>query len=204
MAGKSITAFAALMPDAALTALVQGHKDTVRTLVGEQRYLEDPPHLTLYLAEFASAAVAQDAWQRIAPPKDGWKIKIVGWHVFVADALTGGHTLVCQIADDDKTRLRRLQAEAIGMLAPARDQAATLGRLAPRMQFLNDAQRASVQQCGFPYVSDWEPHFTIASIRSEDWNRAWNALEPLSPQGTFSCAQLRLYALADGKFVPLD
>ena len=201
----SVRIFAAIEPDAALAALIQGYKDQTRSLVGEQLYLADPPHLTVYLAAFRSVAAALESWPRIAARHDDLQVHLTGWHVFEADALTGNHTLVCNIGADDKARLRELQRDVIEQLAPQRDAPATRERLAPRLEFLTPDQRASVERCGFPYVgAGWEPHFTIASIRPDEWPKAWQVLAPRPPHGPFRCTGCRLYRLVDGKPVAID
>jgi len=201
----SVAIFAALAPGAALSAVVSGYKDQVRALVGPQVYLADPPHLTVYLAEFLSVAAALGPWPKIAGRGDGFRLTLVGWHVFESDALTGSHTLVCEIAAEDKARLRLLQREVVEHLAPARDRAATLGRFAARFEYLTGQQRQCVEGSGFPYLADdWQPHLTIASIRPDDWAQVWKLLEPQAPRGTFRCARLRLYRLVDGRHVAID
>jgi 2'-5' RNA ligase len=203
--GRGEIVFAALEPDAALAALIVRYKEETRALVGEQTYLADPPHLTVYLAAFASSQAAVAAWANVSNRDAAQTVRLVGWHVFEADALTGCHTLVCQVAAADKARLRRLQRDVVDALAPARQRAATAARLAPRLEFLTPQQRQCAQRNGFPYLGDgWEPHFTIASVRPADWPRLWVALEPHPPHGTFRCTRLRLYRLAEGTFEPID
>jgi 2'-5' RNA ligase len=202
---ETVTIFAALEPGAALHCLVQGYKDETRALVGEQLYLADPPHLTLYLAVYPTAQAALSCWQTLPTQEVDVTVNIPGWQVFEADALTGNHTLVCDLAADDKSRLRLLQKQVVACLAPARDAAATEVRLAPRLNNLTDVQRTAVASHGFPYLGDgWEPHFTIASIRTSDWPRVWQALADRPPRGVFHCPRARLYKLVDGVPVAID
>jgi hypothetical protein len=202
---EAVTVFAALEPDDALHGLVQGYKDETRALVGDQLYLADPPHLTLYLAVYSSVEAALSCWQKLTSHAVDVVVNIPGWHVFDADALTGNHTLVCDLAADDKAQLRVLQQNVVTCLAPARDAAATEARLAPRLGNLTQAQRDAVAAHGFPYLGDgWEPHFTIASIRPSDWPRVWQALADRPPRGAFRCPRMRLYKLVDGAPVAID
>ncbi|MEX2114109.1 MAG: 2'-5' RNA ligase family protein [Pirellulales bacterium] len=197
--------FAAIEPDAALHRLVQGYKDDTRALVGEQLYLADPPHLTIYLAVFPTVEVALDRWRMLTTLGLDLTIEVIGWHVFDADALTGNHTLVCDLAAADKVRLREVQQRVVERLAPARDVAATHARLAPRLHLLSEAQRAAVATQGFPYLGNgWEPHFTIASIRPDDWPQLWETLAKRPPRGSFRCPRMRLYQLVDGLPVSID
>jgi 2'-5' RNA ligase superfamily protein len=200
-----VPVFVVLEPDAALGSLIQGFKDQARSLAGDQLYLADPPHLTVYLAVFASTDALLERWPQVSARALDLSVNLVGWHVFEADAMTGGQTLVCNIAARDKDRLRKLQREIVELLAPLRDPPATRARYAPRMEFLSPDQRQCVDRYGFPFVGDgWEPHFTIASIHPTNWPAVWQALEPQAPHGAYRCARWRLWWLVDGKPAALD
>lgn len=202
---QSTILFAALEPDAALDELIRSYKQRVHELIGPQLYLDDPPHLTLFLAAFASKQQVIDTHRSLADRLDSFQIDVTGWHVFAADPLTGNNTLVCEIAANDKERLRLVQHEVVQALAPLRDHDATQARFAARWQQLSPARQAQVQAVGFPFIGgDWQPHWTIASIRSADWPRVWQDLERDPPRGRFSWSRLRLYELIDEKPMPLD
>jgi len=202
---NAVTIFAALEPDAELRSLVAGYKNQTWALVGPQTYLADPPHLTVYLAVFPDVESAAARWRGLATEGRDLQVKLIGWHVFESDALTGSNTLVCELAAEGKARLRSLQREVIDLLAPARDQRATRERLAPRHAFLTAEQRTCAERYGFPYVGEgWEPHFTIASVRADDWPRVWAALKDRPPRGSYGSGRWRLVQLLDGKFHAID
>jgi 2'-5' RNA ligase len=202
---QGVTMFAALEPDAALQRLVQDYKDETRALVGEQLFVDDPPHLTVFLSVFPTVAAALAQWAKL-PAKDVEQpVEITGWHVFDADALTGNHTLVCDLAAEDKRRLRDAQQQVIDQLAPIRDREAACRRFAPRASALDESQRAAVAEHGFPYVgAGWEPHFTIASIQPDVWPRVWRAFADRPPVGSFRCPRMRLYQLDEGVPVAVE
>ena len=190
------TLFVALEPDAALAAMVGNYKRRVRELVGPQLFLDDPPHLTVYLAVFASVPLITEHFAELAARLAGFEFDITGWHVFVADPLTGNYTLVCEIAAHDKHRLRGVQHEVIAAIAPLSDSAATQARLAGRLAQLSPERRAEIDRVGFPFVGeDWHPHWTIASIGEKDWPAVWSALKDDPPSGRFGWTRLRLYRL---------
>jgi hypothetical protein len=204
-ANSGVTIFAALEPDPALASLVADYKRQTRALAGEQLYLGDPPHLTVYLAVFPSVAEALAVWPKVKARHDDLRLKITGWHVFEADALTGNNTLVCEIAGDDVVRLREYQREVVSLLAPLRDPTATAQRFAPRRAQLTDEQRTNIDQHGFPYLFDgWVPHLTIASIPPAPWPAVWNALKSQIPRGAYRCSGWRLYQLVDGRPCAID
>jgi 2'-5' RNA ligase len=190
--------FLALDPDPALRDLVAGYKARTRTLVGDQLYLADPPHVTLYLGHFPPGFDPLPLLRHLdRDPAPG--VRIVGWHTFLGDPLTGRNTLVCAPHPDDKPGLRDWQRRVIEAVADRRDRAATEARLAPRLDHLTPEQRAAVAAVGFPFVGDgWEPHLTVASIRPENWPAVWADLGPRPPVGEFTFRAVRHYDLLDG------
>jgi 2'-5' RNA ligase len=187
--------FVALKPEPALFAVVQRYKDRTRSLAGDQLYLSDPPHLTVYLAvfppEFRAASVLSAVMSRPAP-----RVRIVGWHSWLGDALTGRNTLVCDIHPDDKAELRKFQTVVVSALAPHRDVVATEARFAGRLSALTPEQRDNVRHFGFPYLGDgWQPHVSIASIDPAHWPAVWSEFEPQPPSGAFTMPVLDEYEL---------
>jgi hypothetical protein len=196
MSEPTVPVFVALKPDDRLHELVQGYKDRTRELVGDQLYLADPPHLTVYLACFPAAVrlapLLRDLVAATPPPA----VRLVGWHAFENDALTGRHTLTCAIHPDDKRALRAFQGRVVAAVAAHRDRAATDARFAGRLQHLSAGQREGVAAVGFPFVGDgWEPHFTVASVAPAAWDALLAELQSRPPGGQFSCSALGEYQL---------
>lgn len=188
--------FLALKPDPDLWALLDGHKRRVRDIAGPQLYLDDPPHLTVYLAHFPEGTDALGLVKEIIDSEPPPRVRLVGWHTFESDALTGLNTLVCAIHPNDKCALRHLQGRLVNALAPARDGPSTESRFGPRLANLTPEQRSNIRAHGFPFLGDgWEPHFTIASIRPTDWPTVTAALAADPPVGDFTCPILQEFEL---------
>ncbi len=176
------TCFLALEPEDAFARQVQVFKDCVRSTVGGQLYLDDPPHVTLYLAVFPTgidlAGCLEDACRRLAAPT----ARIDGWHVFEADPLTGNHTLVCDIAPECRPALGTIQQATAAVAAPLRDRSATRARYDGSWQRLSAEERRNIEAVGFPFVGPvWHPHVTVASIRPEAWEAVWPKLAGAPP-----------------------
>jgi 2'-5' RNA ligase len=184
--------FLALAPDARLHDLIQSYKDRARAIVGEQLYLADPPHLTLFLAAFPPGFAPLDPLELGPAPR----VRLVGWHQYLADPLTGNNTLVARIHDDDLQALRLLQAHVLSAVAPHRDTAATTARYAGRLSALTPAQREAIHTYGFPFVHDgWQPHFTVASFTPAVWPAVLAEFATDTPEGSYSCSAIRHYQL---------
>ena len=217
--------FVALEPDDESLAKVLGWKRTVFDLVGPQLYLNDPPHLTLYLAIYGErgaesgergasnpgsllqapcsnlhAAVAKLAGEIRLPP-----LEMAAWHVFEADVLTDRNTLVCDLSPGSRDALRCVQQAAVAAMAGLRDRGRTRARYDAAWQRLSDVERSNVESCGFPFVGPiWHPHVSIASIQRKDWAAVWPAFAAVSPAGPFRLPWMTLYRLEGNKPVLID
>jgi 2'-5' RNA ligase len=197
--------FLALEPDDAFAGRVVAWKRRVRQAVGDQVYLDHPPHLTLYSACFPAGAELRPAAAAVAGRVTAPAVRIDGWHVFQHDRMTGAHTLVCNVSADGRPGLLAIQEPAVAALAPLRDVPASRARYDAAWDRLSDAERGSVEACGFAHVGDaWRPHVTVASIRPEDWPAAWLALAGDSPQADVHFPALALYAVEGGRPVLIE
>lgn len=195
---STTTLFTAFQPDAAFDAKLRALKDRVLSIVGPQLYLNHPPHLTLYLASFPSENEVAAETERWVSETTPLQLVVVRWHVFRGDALTGNHSLVCELHPKDEVNLREHQAELIRRIAPLRDVAASTQRFEASRGRLSPQEWRSVQDCGFPYVGSlWRPHFTVASIRPADWEIVWDELKELAPTGPVACPKIGLYRLCE-------
>jgi 2'-5' RNA ligase len=192
----SVPIFLSLDPDPTIDALIMRYKAQVRSLVGDQLFLADPPHVTVYLAHFSDRAAVNDVAAELADKFSPPEIEITGWHVFERDQLTGNQTLVCQFSDPCIAQLQAIQASVIRRLALLRDSRASEARYASRMQALSPVQQHSVREFGFPFTGkQWHPHLTIASIRPNDWPIVADRLLGDAPQTTGSFSSLTVYEL---------
>jgi hypothetical protein len=190
--------FLALEPDEPFAAEVLGWKERVRRLVGEQRYLDHPPHLTLCMSVFRVEADLAGPIEGLCRDLAAPAVTIRGWHVFEGDRLTGGHTLVCDVAPETREPLRRVQEETIAAVAPLRDPDATRTCYDESWHRLSDEERANVTRCGFPFVGPiWHPHVTVASIRPEGWEVIWSELAGTPPHEAVTLPHLAIYGLRE-------
>ena len=179
--------FIALEPEEKLYNLVLNAKNVVSETVGSQKYLHDPPHLTLQVGSFADMEKVEATLQRVAQAVSVDSIHLNGWHVFRDDPLTGGHTVVTNISDEDQIKLRNIQSLVLQATRPLLNLEPCIQRYSASWGKLSLVQRASAEAWGFPFTgADWHPHVTVASISRDHWSFVWDTLEKLSPHGVFS------------------
>ncbi|MGL4423639.1 MAG: 2'-5' RNA ligase family protein [Gemmataceae bacterium] len=186
--------FLCLKPDAALSAIILANKALAREAVGDQLYLSDPPHLTLFLAGFPSETQllqALPASVLVSAPV----VTIAGWHHYLADPLNGKNTLVMKLPPLVQSALREVQRQVVDALAPHRDEAFTKQRYAARWESLAPELRANITERGFPFLGEgWQPHFTVAAFDPAVWEQVL-ALPMQLPSGQYSCSALEEYEL---------
>jgi len=191
--------FIAILPRGELQSKILDCKSAVQRAVGDQMYLTDPPHLTVFLASFQDRNLLCDTLELVTGGLKSPRIRIEGWHVFENDCLTGNNTLVMKINDSDKETLRAIQALIIRCVAGQREKTASLARFQAAWPTLSQERQRSVEEFGFPFIgSDWQPHFTIASIRPSDWVNASKDLMNRPVVGCFQAFELALFSL-EGK-----
>ncbi len=189
-------AFAALIPDATWCEHLLACKAAVRAIAGPQRYLDDPPHLTVFLAAFADPEAWCGVVTNCAGTLQAPTVQIDGWHVFRDDPLTGGHTPVCAVGAAGQEALRAVQAKIIAALAPRRDAAASRERYADTWTRLSSMRQASVLAHGFPFTGqDWHPHVSIGSIAPAAWEDAWSVLAARERYGPMRFQAMHWYQL---------
>ncbi len=192
--------FLALEPDDAAAEVILRYKQRLAGLVGDQLYLRDPPHMTLYLAMFTGTDAVLDAARHFANSLKAPQLSLAGWHAFLADPLTGFNTLVLDFQPADRTRLRKIQRQVVEAVSTKRDAAATLDRINGRLTNLSQFERETAYRWGFPYIGKgWHPHLTIASIRPEDWPVVEQELLIEKPTGTVFFPRLKVYQLIGGQ-----
>ena len=190
--------FIALEPEERLHNLILKAKKIVSEAVGSQKYLQDPPHLTLQVGSFADMDKVEAILLRVAQAVSVESIHHNGWHVFRDDPLTSGHTVVTNISDEDQIKLRNIQSLVLQATRPLLNLEPCIQRYSASWEKLSPVQRASTEAWGFPFTgADWHPHVTVASISRDRWSFVWDKLEKLSPDGAFSFRKMCLYRLDD-------
>lgn len=200
-----VTDFISIDPSPEFSRTIDAYKQTVRELVGNQVFLNEPPHMTAYLARFAKGTDLSTHVANLAKSIDLVTIRTTGWHVFDADPMTGNRTLVVDFDEPSRDQLRWIQNQIGSVLRELYDNEATKQRYAEAWPHFTADQREAVESAGFPFWgSGWHPHFTIASISAKDWPTVAEALLPSSPSGEITCPSLTQYRVIDGESHPIQ
>ena len=193
---NSYPAYISFEPDYYLSEFISNSKHLVFSLVGNQKYLQDPPHLTLQVGDFFNLSALSGLLESIAKTISHNDVEIDGWHVFQNDPLTGGHTVVTNILDEYKIKLIEIQSIVLQATRPLLNIEACLKRYSSSWEKLTPLQRASTEAWGFPFTGNhWHPHVTVASISQDHWSLVWDTLQKFSPHGVFTFPRMCLYRI---------
>ena len=88
-------------PDKVLFDKIVELKKNIREKFGEQQYLQDPPHMTLYIADLPDISGWEKEFEElvrsIAREHGAIGLGITGWHEFKGDVMTGKDTLTINL-----------------------------------------------------------------------------------------------------------
>ena len=124
------------------------------------KYINHPPHLTLFFANISKENKAIEAIENVANQLKSFKIHINQAGIFVNDAFTGKDTIYLKINKNRKIYL--LQKKIANNLKFLVNK-----RKLNNFKNLNNNLKKSFLNYGYPFVgTHWKPHFTIGSINN--------------------------------------
>ena len=182
-----------LAPEKKLWDKITSIKKEACHLVGKQQYLQDQPHLTLFIGNFEEYIQFSDRIKKIISAIPKPQFEIISWHVFEKDPVTQKDTLVCNLDDKSAESLRPLQKKIIEILLPFKKKE-NFVRYA-HISFKGDF-KSNLEHYGYPFVGKiWKPHFGIASFDHASFTKVWEIFKNKCPLGDFVGEVVQLYAL---------
>jgi hypothetical protein len=180
-----------LEPEKRLYNIIQKIKNNAKTAVGNKLYLNDPPHMTLYLGYFD--ITPNKLREKLIDNLESNEIPIEleKEEIFGPDPITKKKTLLVKIRDD--SRLNNLQKRIIKITKPhlsnQRLNRYKNQKLAPNLE-------KNVQEYGYPFVGEiWKPHISIASFDIESFNQFYNKSKIDFPEGKYILNNFVIYEL---------
>jgi len=86
--------FIAILPRGELQSKILDCKSAVRGAVGNQLYVTDPPHLTVFLASFQDRNLLCNSLEELTTALVSPVIRMEGWHVFEQGEESGASHLI--------------------------------------------------------------------------------------------------------------
>ncbi len=193
--------FIALEPEENLTALVNEQKNLVRELVGEQKYLSEQPHFTLFVLTFKDVKEILPKLGEIANNLTKFPVKICGLHVFYDDIQTNGNTITYSVSRENNNYLKKIQLELINSINDFNTKE-FISRNDKIYKKMSDVEKANTDKYGFPFVGEnWLPHITIASIEKDKFEKVLKRLIKNEIRGEFLLSYLSLYKISNNSIL---
>lgn len=191
--------FVALTPDYELEAKVAIAKLGILTRFGNQTYLPDPPHCTLYVALTENLEEVKKRLEQIASESKSIKLEVANdWQEFKEDKLAGGGTsLALKFREQDKSSIIALQKRVVNDLNELRQN-----KIHPRYKGIELPQplKESVEKYGYPFVSSLDqnpiliPHINLCAFNSPEYAEEFKKITPISEfTGPSTLNRLSLY-----------
>ncbi len=163
-----------LEPEQNLVEFITECKNTALSIAGNQKYLDDKAHLTLYVGNFDVEQAMTESLNANLQFK-AQEIELNGWTVFYDDPVTAGHTVVIEVAEKSMDKLRKIQWQVVSCSSKFRKHG-VLNRYAKNNCYSAEMKQ-SLDKYGFPFIGKlWRAHFTIASFKPEDFKQVWPVL----------------------------
>lgn len=177
-----------LCPQKELFDKINEIKNQAKEIVGDQLYLKDEPHITVYIGVFEN-----DEFFNKLDLKKLNEIELDGWKVFRNDPITGNDTLTIGIVENSK--LRKFQENVVKDINKFR--VGTIKRY-NQVNGLTDTEEENLKKYGFPYVGDnWHAHLGIASFKPQDFNLFWEKIRGVEIKGKYEISSINLYELKE-------
>lgn len=173
-----------LAPDKALEEKMKGLKKQADSLSKNHLYLEDDPHVTLFIIK-TNKSLDKDL-ERIVSGFSPVKIEITDWIVFNDTKITGKIALACAFNPASFAKLREVQ-DKIANLSVRRS-----GKL---KRYLNSTLfKENIDKFGYPFIGEvWIPHISVGSFSAEEFETLKKKLK--CPKGSYTLNSINLYEL---------
>lgn len=184
-----------LEPEKNLYEKILSIKDLAREKVGEQQYLKDEPHLTLYVSNLDDIKKWDDGLAKIVENYKDISIDIDRWHLFIDDPITHKDTITINIEKSSTIILHNLQDILINELVKFKKDE-LLNRYKNSYNNMNEEFKNNVDYCGYPFAGKiWLPHFGIASFDKDSFNIFWPLVKDSCPIGNYFAKAINVYEL---------
>ncbi|MFA5142293.1 MAG: 2'-5' RNA ligase family protein [Candidatus Woesearchaeota archaeon] len=186
-----------LKPDEELSNQIIWIKENIYSDYGNQLYLRDEPHITLYLGKFNDISSFEMELEQFISEidKNKFTIDITEWEIFGKDPVTKKDTLVCIIGKEAIPALKALQQWIISAIMPYR-KTELIQRYKLRYGEIKGIQKENLDRYGYPFVGDiWVPHIGIASFDPDIFEKMWPAYRQKCPIGKYGVQSINIYKL---------
>lgn len=168
-----VKCFCALIPDKGTYEHISGLKAKTKKLIGDQQYLNDPPHITLFVGDYDVKNISFNE-SDISILTD-LEFQLKDWLIFKEDPVTGKTSLNISLTEKNQLLLRNFQESLIKNFLKHNSK-----KIIERYKDANltKEQSDNLKKYGYPFIGEgWIPHLSIASIDPKKFDKAFSELK---------------------------
>lgn len=186
--------YIALEPEKRIYGLVKKAKNWVLTNLGDQKYLHDQPHLTLYVAYADNISLIEQELEKFCKKQEKISGEIINWLEFPNDIINDDYTLALEFSPNTVEILKPLQLDLIRKLNPFRKGRIVERYIKPNFQ---GVMKENLEKFGYPFAgSIWLPHISFCSFQQPNQIDSFKKKYPLEIfKSPFSFDKISLYRL---------
>lgn len=167
--------YIALIPDENLIQLINEQKRMIRENIGNQKYLNHPPHITLVIFTTDNLNEIIEKIGALAKSIKKFNTKINNFHIFYNDSMTNRHTITYSLSEENIPFLREIQLNTI-----------------------NAIKKFNTKNFNYHFIGkDWIPHISVASIEPDKFDLVFEKIKQKPIQGEFSIDSINLYRVGE-------
>ena len=154
-----------LEPGKLIYKLIKKEKSAVRNFNKDQKYLDDPPHLTLFHGYYNESPNRNDKLEdflySLLPGL--FEYTVSKSEIFYDDILSGWNTFIYLL--DNPEKIQNIQKKLITKIPPEKPSNFNIDNL-------NPIYRKNLKKHNYPFVGkNYIPHFTISNMKINNTNK---------------------------------
>lgn len=182
-----------LIPEKKLCNIILNLKNKAKKIVGNQLYIDDLPHITLYIIN-VKESFFDDFEEKISLKK--FNIYISGWLNFLNDPITKKNTITFRIKKNKE--IDKYQKDIINLFDNIKKNVSK--RYKKMYPSLNKEFKNNIELYGYPFIGNiWKPHISIASFDKESFNKIYDNFKKIDINGSYYIDSLNIYKLDENK-----
>ena len=151
-------------------------KTAAKDYAENAQFLQDPPHLTLFVAQLTDAENWKSELRNILDRKISLNFDSWG---SINDPITGKKTIISTVKNKDM--LTKMQTEVAEFLREHK-----FGRAERYIGVTDPILNKNVEKYGFPFIGEiWIPHVTIGSFEPEMCDNIMELIQDIRPEGKY-------------------
>ena len=185
-----------LEPEKKIADEISGIKQKIHHKIGDQLYLRDPPHITIYLGYFKDSLnnVLNEASKKIKEQLSPIKVTIGELDTFGKDIISKKETLFLTVKDKEN-KIQKIQKIIIDSLSSSRTNETPL-RYTESYESLDKTFKENIDKHGYPFIGEvFTPHISLGLF---DYPKAKEIIEELIekfPYGDCELNRIVIYEL---------